>query len=262
MTLKTISAVLLGAAVGAQTPFAWPEGKRVAVSLTFDDARTSQPIAGLEVFARHKGMHATFFVEPRNMTKNLDGWKKLVAQGHEIGNHSDTHPCSGNFPWSRKNAVEDYTMVRMEADITKAERDTESLVGVKPVTFAYPCGSKFIGRGEGTQSYVPLIAKRYLAGRGFRDEAANDPMFADFAQLLGIESDGMTFEQMRDTVKTAEAQSGWVVFAGHEIGPAGNQTTRAAELDKFLTWAGDPANGVWVDTVEKIARYVQSKRRR
>ena len=36
----------------AQTPFAWPEGKRVAVSLTFDDARASQPVAGLDVFAR------------------------------------------------------------------------------------------------------------------------------------------------------------------------------------------------------------------
>jgi hypothetical protein len=260
MIARVVVCLAVGVAAWGQNPFAWPEAKRVAVSLTFDDARSSQPVAGLELFARHKGMRATFFVEPRNMTKNLEGWKKLAAQGHEIGNHSDTHPCSGNFPWSRKNAVEEYSMRRTEEDITKASRDIEKLMGIKPVTFAYPCGSKFVGRGEETQSYVPLIAKLFLAGRGFRDEAANDPMFADFAQLLGIDSDGMTFEQMRDRVKQAEAQQGWVVFAGHEIGAGGDQTTRVAELDKFLDWAQDPANGVWVDTVEKIARYVQAKR--
>jgi peptidoglycan/xylan/chitin deacetylase (PgdA/CDA1 family) len=194
------------------------------------------------------------------MVKQVEGWKKIVARGHEIGNHSDTHPCSGNFPWSRNNALEEYTLARLEEDFARAGREIEKLVGVNPVTFAYPCGSKYVGRGEGTQSYVPLIAKRFLAGRGFRDEAANDPAYADFAQLLGVDSDGMTFEEMRDLVKRAEAHSGWLVFAGHEIGKPGNQTTEIAQLERFLAWAKDPANGVWVDTVETIARYVQKRR--
>lgn len=250
---------LLANLAAAQGSFAWPDGKRVAVSLTFDDARASQVTNGLDLFSRH-GLRATFYVNPRSMVKQVDGWKKIAAAGHEIGNHSDTHPCSGNFQWSRNNALEDYTMARLEEDFAKAEREIEQLVGVKPATFAYPCGSKFIGRGAATQSYVPLIAKRYLAGRGFRDEAANDPEHADFAQLLGIDSDGMPFEKMKDLVERAAPQRGWLVFAGHEIGMPGNQTTEIAELEKFLAWAKDPANGVWVDTVETVARYVQKRR--
>lgn len=256
---RLILTLLFTAAAYAQSAFTWPDHKRVAVSLSFDDARASQVTNGLEFFARHKA-RVTFFVNPRSMVKNADGWKKLAAQGHELGNHSDTHPCSGNFPWSRKNALEDYTLARMEQDIDKAAQDIEKLVGVRAATFAYPCGSKFIGRGEATQSYVPLIAKRFLVGRGFRDESANDPMYVDLAQVLGVDSDGMPFERMIDLVKRAEAQNGWVVFAGHEIGDPGYQTTETAQLEKFLAWAKDPANGVWLDTVANVARHVQKRR--
>jgi peptidoglycan/xylan/chitin deacetylase (PgdA/CDA1 family) len=259
LTTLPLTATLLLPPVHAQQPVSWPSGKRVAVSLSFDDARASQVTRGLDVFARHNAK-ATFYVNPRSMEKQLDGWKRAVKEGHEIGNHSDNHPCSGNFPWSRKKALEEYTAAKWEAELDIATRDIETMLGVKAVSFAYPCGSKFIGRGEGTLSTVPFVAKRFLTGRGFRDEAANDPAFCDMAQLLGVESDGMTFEQMKQAVHTAAATGGWLVLAGHEIGAPGRQTTESAVLDQFLTWASDPANGVWLDTVGNVARYVQARR--
>lgn len=252
---------MLFAAAGllpGQGAFAFPEGKRVAVSLSFDDARASQVLAGLDVLARHRAK-ATFFINPRSAEKQLNGWKRAVREGHEIANHSLTHPCSGNFPWSRKNSLEEYTAEKFEADLDTANREIERLLGVKATTFAYPCGSKFIGRGAGTRSTVPLVAKRFLVGRGFRDEAANDPAYCDLAQLLGVESDGMSFEQMKAAVEKAAATGGWLVFAGHEIGARGSQTTEAAVLDQFLAYASDPANGIWLDTVEAIARYVKER---
>jgi peptidoglycan-N-acetylglucosamine deacetylase len=255
------AALILSLAPGlkAQTPFPWPEGKRVAVSLSFDDARASQVVNGLDLFERH-GARVTFYVNPRNMEPRLEGWKRAVALGHEIGNHSDTHPCSGNFPFSRKNNLEEYTAARMEQDIEAANRGIQRVLGVSAVTFAYPCGSKFIGRGEQTRSTVPLVAKRFLAGRGFKDEAANDPAFCDLAQLLGVDSDGMPFEAMRERVKQAEERGAWLVFAGHNIGAPGNQTTETAALESLLRYAKDPANGVWLDTVETIAKYVKKHR--
>ena len=141
-----------------------------------------------------------------------------------------------------------------------ANAHTERILGVKPTTFAYPCGEKFVGRGAATISYVPLVAKRFRAGRGFRDEAANDPVFCDFAQLLGVDSDGMSLEEIKKTVLTAAKTGGWLVLAGHEIGKAGNQTTEAAVLEPFLKYANDPANGIWLDTVDTIARYIQTQR--
>jgi len=258
-----ISAIVLLGGISLSAPgqdqFAWPEGKRVAVSLSFDDARASQVLTGLELFERH-GVRVTFYVNPRSMEKHLAGWKKAVAQGHEIGNHSHTHPCSGNFPWSRQNSLEEYTIAKLEQDIEAADREIERLLGVRATTFAYPCGSKFVGRGAHTQSTVPLVARRFRAGRGFRDVAANDPGYCDLAQLFGIDSDTMTFEKMKDAVVKAEPIGGWVVFAGHEIGKPRSQTTEAAVLEEFLTYAKDPANGIWLDTVDAVARYVEKQR--
>ena len=253
--------VLVGgmAMKGEQKPFQWPEHKRVAVSLSFDDARTSQIDAGLPLFNRY-GVKVTFYVNPPNMQNRLEGWKQAAAGGHEIGSHSNSHPCTVNYPFSAKNALEDYTLARMDEDLKTASAEIERLVGVKPRTFAYPCGQKFVGRGAGVRSYVPLVASRFLAGRGFRDEEPNDPARCDLAQVMGMESDGLTFAQMKDLVDQAAERGAWLIFAGHEIGQRGRQTTEAAELARFLQYTGSAESGVWVDTVHAVAEYVRTHR--
>ena len=47
----------------ASSAFSWPKGKRAAVSLSFDDARVSQPDSGIALLD-HYGIKATFFVVP------------------------------------------------------------------------------------------------------------------------------------------------------------------------------------------------------
>ena len=75
-----------------------------------------------------------------------------------------------------------------------------------------------------------------------------------------MESDGLTFEQMKNLVGGAAARRGWVVFAGHEIGKPGPQTTQAAALEQFLRYASDPANGIWMNTVEAVGKYIRARR--
>src|SRR3712207_4409094 len=82
--------LLLSEAVCAQqaaVPFAWPEGKRAALSLSFDDARPSQVEVGTQLLDRH-GVRVTFFVVPAAVERHLAGWKRAVAGGHEDGKHS------------------------------------------------------------------------------------------------------------------------------------------------------------------------------
>jgi hypothetical protein len=38
---------------------------------------------------------------------------------HELGNHTVTHPCSRNFPFSRENVLEDYTLERLDGDLVQ-----------------------------------------------------------------------------------------------------------------------------------------------
>lgn len=239
--------------------FSWPVGKESAISLSFDDARYSQVEGGTALL---DSLHtqATFYVVPAAVEERLAGWKKAVANGHEIGNHSLYHPCSGNFVWSRAHALENYTLDSMKAELTQANDKIQKLLGVKPIVFAYPCGQKFVGRGIHTKSYVPLVAEMFITGRGYMEESANDPAFTDFAQITGIEMDGKDFEQLLPLLMEARKNGQWVVLAGHEMGEGGVQTTRLTMLRKLIAYARDPSNKLWIEPVGTIATYINQHR--
>jgi len=242
------------------TPFTWPAGKRVAVSLSFDDARPSQLGNGLPVLDRHD-VKASFYVSFTNFDRSVDEWRAALANGHEIGNHTVMHPCTGNFQFARPNGLEGYTLEKMEAELLAANAHIQERVGVTPTTFAYPCGQKFVGRGEETRSYIPLIAKHFVAGRSFRDESYAPPEFVDLAQLPATDMDTLDFDAVRAHIEKAAANGDWLVFAAHNVAPNNYQTVEPEMLDAFCRYCLDPANGVWIDTVGNIAAYIDAFRR-
>ena len=240
--------------------FRWPEGKRAAISLTFDDARHTQITNGIPLFDEY-GVKATFYVSLNRLEQDAEAWKAAVANGHEIGNHTLIHPCSGNFSFiDDDRALESYTIDRMRAELVESNAAIEDLLGVTPVSFAYPCGQKYVGRGRNLRSYVPLVAEHFHSGRGWMDEWANDPAYCDTAQLMGMELDGKSFEQVKQIIDRTLKDGGWLVFAGHEISNDGRQTTRMTTLRALCEYAQDPANGLWLDTVEAVTRHIQKQR--
>ena len=250
---------LPGILLAQSTPFAWPEGKKVAISLTFDDARGSQPTLGIPLLDEF-GVKGTFYLVPTAARAQADGWKKAVAMGHEIGNHTVNHPCSGNFDWARSKALEGYTLDQMRKELVDANEQIYQLLGVRPEVFAYPCGQTYVGRGESTQSYVPLVAELFQSGRTWQDEAPNTPEFCDMAQLTGIEMDGKDFAQILPLIEQAAQNGKWLVLAGHEMNEGGTQTTRLAMLRELLAYAKDPRNGIWIAPIGEIGKYVTSNR--
>jgi peptidoglycan/xylan/chitin deacetylase (PgdA/CDA1 family) len=244
----------------AQQPapgFAWPEGQRAAMSLTFDDARLSQVDVGMAALARH-GVKATFYVQPSNVEKRLDGWKKMAAAGHEIANHTMVHPCSGNFLWARKRALEDYSLQKMHDELSEANARIRELLGVTPVSYAYTCGQTFVGRGLDARSYIPIVASLFLTGRSAYDETPNDPLFCDFAQLASFDMDAKSFEQLLPMLEQTRQQGGWLILMGHEMNVDGAQTTRLETLEKLIAYAAE--HRLWNAPVATIAKYVQQKR--
>jgi hypothetical protein len=163
-----------------------------------------------------------------------------------------------------------YTLAMIEKQMVACNEEIERQLGVKATTFAYPCGEKFVGAGVNTQSYVPVAAKLFLAARDYLDEGPNRPARCDLAQTTGMGSDGLTGERILSLVSAAAAQHSWLVLASHEIGPIGiigpfsgrpgYQTTMVATLEELMKYAADPANGVWLDTVQNIAKYIQARR--
>jgi peptidoglycan/xylan/chitin deacetylase (PgdA/CDA1 family) len=237
---------------GVADKFPWPKGIRGALSLTFDDARPSQVDRLMPILDAQK-VKATFYVSPGAVEARLDGWQRAVRAGHEIGNHTMTHPCTGNYPAFRWNSLEDMTLEGMAKDIDDATEAIVRRLGVKPRDFAYPCGQTFVGRGREVKSYVPLVAERFRSGRKWLSEDANDPAFCDLAQLLALESDGKPFDALKSLVDKAAAEGRWLILVGHEVGDGGYQTTLATAVEALCRYAKNPANGIWIDTVGAVA---------
>ena len=260
ITLSTFYGLWVSTAVAQETePFQWPNGNTMAVSLTWDDGRKSQVDIGTPILDQH-GVKATFYVVPSALEKSLENWKLAVSNGHEIGNHSLVHPCSGNFLWARDNALEEYTLKQMRTELAKANEKTQALLGVTPTVFAYPCGQTFVGRGIDTKSYVPLIAKQFSSGRTWLDEAPNDPQYCDMAQLTGMEMDGKDIQEIKKLIDKTRENGLWLILAGHDIGDKNTQTTEVKMLEKLLPYLTDPVNKIWVAPVGEISAYIKANR--
>lgn len=252
--------LLLKAPLLAQhSNFKWPEGKTMGLSFSWDDGRESQVIVGTPLLDKY-GIKATFYVVPSAVEKQLAGWKKAVSVGHEIANHSLNHPCSGNFLWARKNALEEYSLAKMEAELLEANSKIKAILGIEMTEFAYPCGQTYVGRGENTQSYVPVIAKKFKSGRTWLDEAPNDPSYCDLSQITGMEMDGKDFSDILTLIEAARKTNSWLVLAGHAIEKEGAQTTKTDMLEKLFKYLNNDAKDIWVAPVGDVSTLIKKQR--
>ena len=240
--------------------FEWPEGIKMGLSLSFDDARPSQIDKGIPLFDKYN-VKGTFYIIPDNMKGRMDKWRQAVANGHEVGNHTILHPCTGNYSFSYENDLESFTLEMMKKDMEAAGLFIKNSLGVDAVSFAYPCGQTFVGEGENTQSYVPLVASLFETGRGWLDEGPNDPAVCDMAQLLGMKLDGKSFREVKRMIESAKSTGKWLILVGHEMDRKGEQTSYLSTLEAICKYATDPANGIWIDNIQNIASYVVQQRK-
>jgi peptidoglycan/xylan/chitin deacetylase (PgdA/CDA1 family) len=155
-----LTALLSPAAVRGGAPrYAWPNQARGAVSLTYDDGLDSQLEHAVPQL-QAAGFKATFFLVQQNMEARLADWQKVAQLGHEIGDHTETHPCG----------LAHYSARRFRAtQITPMERFLDANFG--PPTrrpYAFPCG--YIGLGEGSARdrigrYTSALGHDFVAAR-------------------------------------------------------------------------------------------------
>ena len=237
--------------------FPWPNGAEMALSLTFDDGRPTQVTHAIPLLDAFD-VKATFYSQPENLRNELAGWRRAVAVGHEIGNHTVGHPCTGNFAWVRYDGVvlESYDVERMRAEIVQANDEIEEMLGVRPVSFAYPCGQTYVGRGRDTRSYVPLVAELFQTGRRWLDETSNAPDHFDTAQVMAMRMDGEDFAAVQRMVERARHSGNWLVLAGHGVGDNPRWGTQLDMLKDLLAYAQNPDNRVWIAPVTEVATFI------
>lgn len=239
-----------------ETP-SWPGGCRGAISLTFDDAAWTHPAHAIPILDRH-GIKGTFYLtytSPR-FEQDREAWRAAFAAGHEMGNHSRRHPCSGNFPFITDNALEEYTLEQMEAELREAQSELRRLFpGLDRCTFAYPCGQTFVGRGRERKSYVPLVADLFPAGRGV-GESANRPQRWDLACLSSWMVANESAEQLIARAEGAVSAGDWGIFCFHGIGGEHFPISTEA-FEGLVRHLAENRDRIWTDTVLAIAEHAR-----
>ena len=99
-----------------------------AVALTFDDGPSEDTERVLDVLDEY-GLRATFFMTGRHVESLPQTARRVVAEGHEVGNHSYSHPIFlYRTPRETRQQLE-----RAQTVITKA-------TGIRPKLARPPCG--------------------------------------------------------------------------------------------------------------------------
>ena len=103
------------------------EEKKIAV--TFDAAWSAEDTDEIIGILKKHNAKATFFAVGDWVKKNPEAVKKLYNAGHEIGNHSDTHPS-----FSQINREE------IKSEILNCNKKIERITGVEPKLVRAPSG--------------------------------------------------------------------------------------------------------------------------
>ena len=236
----------------------WPDGCRGAISLTFDDGLESQLDQAVPLLEGY-GMRATFYVNPagKRWEQNTPRWQAVAANGHEIGNHGVGHWCSRAFRSAPGDApsLETLTLEQIEADVLEAQaRIFQALPDHPARTFCYPCYQDYVGEGASRQSYVPVIARHFIAARG-KGEVANHPVTCDLAYAWSWPAERLGGQTLIGMAETAVAQGRWGIFTFHGIGE-GHLPVVAYDFGEFLGHLQRHGERIWVAPVARVAQRI------
>jgi peptidoglycan/xylan/chitin deacetylase (PgdA/CDA1 family) len=62
-----------------------------SVYLTFDDGPIPEATPVILDILKHYGIHATFFMVGDNVRKHPELYKRILTEGHQVGNHTHNH---------------------------------------------------------------------------------------------------------------------------------------------------------------------------
>ena len=100
------------------------------IAMTFDDGPSAKLTPELlDILAAHH-IHATFFVVGRNVVDHPEILQRAVREGHEIANHSWSHPSLGKMRDDR-----------VRAELQKTDDAIKAAIGARPILMRPPYGS-------------------------------------------------------------------------------------------------------------------------
>lgn len=181
------------------------------VSLTFDDGYYSAYSKGIPILDAAR-LKCTFYTITSLVGDTADGYvtqsqlRTLYQNGHEIGNHTRTHP-----------ALSTVSSTQLTSETSGAQQDLTNW-GYNPTTFAYP----YDDYGGSSNSAV-VAAVKASGARGARDSdyggynnSTSFPLLLDsMPSEYGLGTDNVA--TVTDWIHQAVANKMWVIILWHRV---------------------------------------------
>lgn len=201
-----------------------------AVSLTFDDALESQLETAIPTLDRY-GLKGTFFLLCSNVhpegVSTWEAWRKAVANGHEAGSHSLTHPML--------TQVRDPQRVR---DEIKGSADMiADRLGARPTAFAYPSS-------DINSAVKHEVLKEYLFDRAY-------------CRVWG--GDGFTTADGIRHLEQAVEQKDWFYCMLHGVGEKTWGSITPEMFEVLAAYLDSHRALLWTDTYSRVSSYVRKR---
>src|ERR1700731_2275830 len=115
------------------------------IAMTFDDGPSSANTPRLLEILKQRNIKATFFLIGQNAASNPDIVRQILADGHEVGNHSWTHPQLSKL-----------SDERVTTEINKTQAAIKDASGFTPTLLRPPYGAITARQREWIESQFGL----------------------------------------------------------------------------------------------------------
>jgi len=216
-------------------------GFKGAISFTFDDTNSSQisNYPALQALNdKGNNVRYTFFLwTNKNTEMGSTVWPQAVKDGHELGNHTNSHQSAANA-----------------SDIQTAETTIKSKFNVTAYSFAAPNGD------ASYQTVVPpmkLLTTNRTAGNSGGISMTDNPSSKQYALPCIIPATGSNASTMEGLFKNDITGGKWQIFLVHGFtggSDSAYQPVPIADFTATVKSVKDMGN-IWIDSVGTISAY-------
>jgi len=255
-----LAACVAASACSAAPPkFVWPDGKKAAVSLAYDDALDSQldnVIPALDKVGLKGSFYLQLSREP--VLRRMAQWRAAAAEGHELGNHTLFHQCRASLPdrsWVEpQRNLDTTTAAQMKDQVLLANTMLFAIDGKQQRTMTVPCGDRQAQDGD----YLALVKEAFVGIKAADGAVVPDMATLDPSAVPVMAPVGVTGRQLIAQVEEAARKGTMVNFTFHGVG--GDYLTVSSEAHaELLAYLAAHRDLYWTDTFLNLMTYVRKQ---
>ena len=234
-------------------------GKQCAVVLTYDDA-LNVDLDNVIPCLDSAGIKGTFYLigESQVISNRMSEWRLAAKHGHELGNHSLTHPCDGRLEgrsWvNPENDLSKYSVDRVIKEIRVTNTLLQAIDGKTERTFAFPCGDFKVD----TVNYYRSLEHEFAGARGVQS-GLQSLKTIDLNNINCFAINGQSGAYMIDLVKKAMDSHTLLVFLFHGVGGEHNINVSLEAHSQLIHYLKQHKNEIWIAPMVDVAKYVKEK---